>query len=561
MRSIRKIELVLVSLGLFGCAERIADPVPAAHPSDETPRRGGIVQLASFGDIRGLDPATVGDALSAGMIAHIYAGLVDFDATGKPIPDIAERWDISPDGLTYTFEMRRGVLFHDGEEVTADDVKRSIERALNKDTPNPFSSFFESIEGYTDYNKGKTESLDSVKVLGRYTLSIHLQKRDAMFLSVFALPPSRPICRSGGRTYDDAFQPCGAGPFKVPPNGWDHGRSLTLVRNDRYFKPGLPYVDGIVWSFAMSPLTQRYLLEAGKLDGNRELTLPDALRFARDDRWKPFGSYEAENQIGAINMNVEIPPFDNVEVRRAVAAAIDREHVRLVKTPNLRALGRILPLPVTGEDPDFPAQKHDLAAAREHMRRAGLENGWPHPITYLVARQGLDEQLAQLFQQELAPIGLQIEIRLVNWPTYITLQHRRHEVALSPGAWQQDFPDAADFLEPLFTTNAINDEDSNNTSFYSNKTLDTLLADARGEMDEKKRASMYREADAILCADAPWANVFSYRYFVVHQPYVRNYVPHIVWNEDMRTTWLDRAGKELEKHAGLFADPLKGRGR
>jgi peptide/nickel transport system substrate-binding protein len=480
----------------------------------------------------------------------MFAGLVDFDADGKVVPDLAERWDVSPDGLVYTFEMHRGVLFHDGDEVTADDVKRSIERALHPTTPNPYSSYFESIDGYADYAKGKTESLDAVRAEGRYVLSIRLSKRDAMFLSVFALPPSRPTCKSAGNRFDDAWLPCGAGPFKLAENGWERGRTLTLVRHEKYFKPGLPYLDRIVWSYGMSPLTQRYLFEAGELDGNRELSLVDALRFARDDRWKPYESYEAENQISAINMNVEIPPFDNVEVRRAVACAIDRDHIRLVNTTRLRPLGRILPRPITGDDPDFPAQKYDPEAAKEHMRRAGLPNGWPKPITYLVYRQGLDEQTAQLYQQALAPLGLQIEIRLVNYPTFIALTHRRHEVALSPGAWQEDFPDGATLLEPLFTTAAINDEDSNNTSFYSNKTLDDLLAKARSEMDPKARASMYREADAIVTSDAPWAPIHSYRYFAVHQPYVRGYKPNVVWNEDVREVWIDRDVREIEKRLG-----------
>lgn len=551
MRWIRKTEFVLLAcVACVACSEPISAPIAAAHPDDPMPRKGGTYHFASFGDIKTLDPVNPSDSLSAGVLEHVFAGLVDFDPDGKVVPDIAERYDVSPDGLLYTFEMRRNVLFHDGEEVTADDVKRSIERALHKDTPNPYSSYFEAIEGYGDYAKGKTESLASVRAEGRYVLSVRLAKPDAMFLSVFALLPARPTCKSAGNRFSDDWVPCGAGPFKLAESGWERGRTVTLVRHEKFFKPGLPYLDRIVWSFGMSPLTQRYQLESGDLDGNRELSLVDALRFSRDERWKPFGSYEAENTINAINMNVEVPPFDNVEVRRAVACALDREHIRLVRSPNLRPLGRIFPPPITGDDPDFPSQKFDLEAAKEHMRRAGLPDGWPKPITYLVYRQGLDEQTAQVFQQQLAPLGLNLEIRLVNYPTFIALTHRRHEVAMSPGAWQEDFPDGATLLEPLFTTAAINDEDSNNTAFYSNKTLDDLLGKARVEMDTKKRAAMYREADAIVTSDAPWATVFSYRYYAVHQPYVRNYKPNVVFNEDVREVWLDRDAKTIERKLG-----------
>jgi peptide/nickel transport system substrate-binding protein len=264
-------------------------------------------------------------------------------------------------------------------------------------------------------------------------------------------------------------------------------------------------------------------------------------------------------------LNVEIPPFDNPEVRRAVACAVDRDRVRLLRSPNLRPLGRILPPYLAGDDPTFPAQKYDLAEALEHMKRAGLaydpktgQGGWPKVIPYVVYRQGLDEQVAQIFQQQLAAIGIRIELRLVNFPTFMALQRRRHEVAISPGAWAQDFPDPGDFLEPNFGTAAINDEDSNNISFYSNPALDDLLARARREMDAATRAKMYREADAIVTRDAPWVPVYAYRFFAVHQPYVRGYRPHAVWNEDMREAWIDRAGNALNKRAGLLGSILGG---
>jgi ABC-type transport system substrate-binding protein len=349
------------------------------------------------------------------------------------------------------------------------------------------------------------------------------------------------------------------------PGAWEHGRSITLTRHEGYFKPGLPYIDTIQWSYHMSPLTQRYLLEAGELEGNHELALADALRFHADPRWKPFGVYEAEIQTGAINLNVEIAPFDNVEVRRAVACAIDRERIHLLRITNLRPLGRMIPHYLAGDDPTFPEQKYDVAAALDHMKRAGLEydpktgrGGWPNTITYVVYRQGLDEQTAQIFQQELAAIGLRIELKLVNTTTFSALTRRRHEAAMSPGAWSQDFPDPGDFIEPIFATSAINDEDSNNSSFYSNPTLDDLLSRARREMDPTARAKMYRDADAIVTGDAPWVSVFAYRFFSVHQPYVRGYAPHPVWNEDMRTVWLDRAGHEIEKHAGVLGSVLEG---
>lgn len=552
MRSIRRIEAALACCAALAgaCAERLADPIPADHPGDPAPRRGGTLRLATFADIRGLDPAVQADALSTSVVEHVFAGLVDFDTDGRVVPDLAERWDVSADDLTYTFTLRQGVRFHDGEELTADDVKRSIERGLDKDTPNSFTSFYDSIEGFADFAKGKTPALSAVSVLGRYAVSIRLSRRDSMFLPALSLPVLRPVCRSGGRKYDADWAPCGAGPFRVAPGGWERGRGLTLARHDAYFRPGLPYLDRIVWSFGMSALTQRYRLEAGELDAHRELGFADALRFARDPRWSPSSTFDPENQTGVLNLNVEMPPFDNVEVRRAVASAIDREHVRLFRSTNLRPLGRILPPPLAGDDPTFPAQRFDLAAAREHMRRAGLPGGWPKPIPFVTWRDG--QQLAQMYRQQLRAIGLDLDIRLVSFPAYLAMTRRRGEVPISPAGWQQDFPDPGDFLEPIFSSSAINDEDSNNSSFYSNHALDDLLSRARGEPDAKKRAAMYRDADAMVCADAPWVPVFTYRGFVVHQPYARGYRPHPIWVEDAREMWIDRAAREIGRRAGVL---------
>jgi ABC-type transport system substrate-binding protein len=550
---------VAALIALAGCTERLPDPIPAAHPDDATPRRGGTIRMASFADIRGLDPTVVGDAFSAGIVAQIFSGLVDFDVEGKVVPDLAERVDVTPDGLTYTFPMRHGVVMHDGNELVADDVVRSIERALHPDTPNAFASFYESIAGFREWAQRKTPHLSGVRAEGRWVVSVTLSRRDAMFLSAFALPPMRPVCRSAGDRYDDTWMPCGAGPFRIPEGGWDRGRSLVLARHDAFYRPGEPYLDRIVWTFGMNAVTQRYKLEVGELDGDRELLLPDALRFSGDPRWKPFGVFETDAQIGAVNMNVEMPPFDNVEVRRAVAAAIDRDALRLLRTPNVRAAGRVLPPPIAGNDPSFPAQRYDPKAALDHMARAGLAydpvtktGGWPHPITYLVTRQGLDEGMAQVLQQQLARIGIRLEIRLVNFPTFLSLTRRRKQAAISPQGWVQDFPDAGDFLEPMFSTGSINDEDSNNTSFYSNPRVDDLLAKARGELDPARRKSLYREVDAIVCDEAPWAPIYTYRFYAVHQPYVRGYVPNAVWSEDHRRTWLDRGAAEAKKHAGVL---------
>ncbi len=552
--------LVAVLAGT-ACKDPVTAPIAAAHGDDQTPVRGGHLQLASFADIKTLDPAVAADTLTAEALELMFAGLVDFDAQGNVVPDLAERFEQSDDGLVYRFFLRQSALFQDGTPVTAEDVKQSIERALHPDTPSSFASFYDHIAGYDDYTARKTPHLSGVVVEGERVVAIHLREPDATFLAAFAMMALRPVCKSAGSTYSDTWKPCGAGPFKLLPGGWDRGRSLTLVRHEGYFRPGMPHFDAITWSYGMNVVTQRFKLEAGDLDMTHELGLGDTLRFQHDPRWKGLGAYDAAPSIQGEGMNVEMPPFDNVEVRRAVAAAIDRREMALLRTPNLTALHRVLPSTFVGDAP-FPAakyQSYDLAAALEHMKRAGYpydpktgKGGYPRTITYVVYKQGLFEATGQILQQQLARIGIHIELKIVSYPTYLSLTKRRHTVAMAPQAWLQDFPDESDFFEPLFASSAINDEDSNNGAFYSNPKLDALLKTARRELDPATRKKMYDQADAIVCEDAPWAMTLTYRSFGVHQPYVKGLVSHAVWPDFVREAWLDKAAKAVTARAGVL---------
>jgi peptide/nickel transport system substrate-binding protein len=206
-------------------------------------------------------------------------------------------------------------------------------------------------------------------------------------------------------------------------------------------------------------------------------------------------------------------------------------------------------------------QTYDLAAAREHMKKAGLEHGWPAPIPYFVYKQGLSGMAAQVVQQDLAKIGLQIELRETSYPTYLAITRRRGKAAMSPASQTQDFPDPSDFLELLFTKSGIADDGTNNFAFYVNDALDALLARARKTIDPAERTRMYADAERIVCDDAPWAFEYAYRFFHVHQPYVRGYRVHPVWSDDASGVWIDRAGAASAKTASRLLGPVLGGAR
>lgn len=544
LRTLHTLAVALMVSVLTGCDEKLTAPIGPAT-GHATPQRGGVLQLASFGDIYSLDPPSATGALADAILGLMFAGLVDYDERGQVVPDLAARFDVVDEGLTYRFHLREGVRFHDGEELTAEDVKRSIERALHPDTPNAQSSFFDRIEGYRAYATRETTTLTGIRVEGRLALSIHLRERDATFLAALATQRLRPVCRSAGRTYSDTWIPCGTGPFRFA--AWDRGRELRLVRHASYFKSDLPYLDGVTWSFSMPILTQRSRFTQGSLDIVRDLSHPDAMRFGKDPRWSPFVTYLPATHVGGFSMNTELAPFDNVEVRRAVAAAVRRQYLALIRPNTIVPFGSAIPPGIPGFDPQFQGQSDNLDEALLHMQRAGFafdpetgRGGYPHPVDIYAFRQGLYEFTVQFLQQELSRIGIRLKIHVVSYPSFLALTRRQGKVALSPQDWLMDFPDPSNFFEPLFSSAAINPIDSSNTSFYRNTKLDDLLARARREQDTPLRYALYGEANRIVKDDAPWAFTHAYRAFEARQPYVRNYAPHPVWVFDVRRAWLDR---------------------
>jgi ABC-type transport system substrate-binding protein len=559
MRSTRAVERALVGVAaslvaIVGCARALESPIAAAHPDDDTPRHGGTLHLASFADIATLDPPIASDMFTSSVLRLVYAGLVDFDATGNVVPDLASRIDAIDDGLAYRFTLREGVRFHDGTELSADDVKRSIERALAPTTPSPTAGFYESIEGFEAYTTKGAPHLAGVVVEGRYVVTIRLHEYDAAFLPALAMAALRVTGPSAGDRYSPSWGACGAGPFRVPAGGWERGRTLTLVRNESYFRAGLPYLDAVTWQLSSSTLSEGFEFARGEIDAVRDLTQPDTMRYQADDRWKPFGAREPVHGMEGEAMNTEMPPFDNVEIRRAVAAAIDRDHLVMLKSSNLIPVTKPVPPGLPGYDPHFEGQHYDYDAALSHMKKAGYafdpatgRGGWPAPIVYDVAKQSLQEITAQSMQQDLAKIGLRVELRMSSLPTLYSITHRRGKSQMSPQGWQMDFPDPSNLLDSLFSSKAINDEDSMNYAFYRSANVDDDLARGRHERDPRERARLYEDAERTICDDAPWAFEFAYRFFQVHQAYVRNLRVHPVWTNDVIEVWLDRDRDRLTR--------------
>ncbi len=540
----------LAALATAACGGEGVKP-PIGRARDIPPQHGGTLHTAFFVDIRTLDAATAFDTGSSTIEQLIYDTLVSYDKKGHLVPQLAESVDTSPDGKHYTFTLRRGVVMQDGNELKASDVKRSIERALDKDTPCPVPSFYDRIAGYKAFHNGKAEHLAGIRVTGDYTVVFDLSEPDATFMPKMALPVTAPLCRTAGRKYHRDFKPCGAGPFKLVR--FEHSQVIELERNQGYWQKGKPYLDRIVWYLSMQTYTQRFKFEDGKLDYMREFGLADGMLYRAAKSWKGMGEWEPSMGTNGTFMNCQMKPFDNVHMRRAVAFAINRKQISSIRPGQVRPQYKVVPNAIIPDPPGYPGQHYDYQRALEEMRLAGYpydpetgKGGYPQTIQYLAILNSYAQEAAEIMQQQLARIGIKIEIQIVGYPTFLAKTGRAHTVQMGYVGWNADYPDASDFFEPILSTTAIQPEDSQNSAFFSNKELDQLLVKARDSRDKQARLGMYRRAEQIVADQAPWATAYSYRYFELWQPYVHGYRPHPILQQYVREMWLDTAEK---KHA------------
>jgi ABC-type transport system substrate-binding protein len=539
-------------------------PPPAASDPNAPPRKGGVFRYASNSDFASIDPAVAFDTESAPFVEMMFDGLVATDADGRIVPSLAERWEVLDGGRTYRFSLRTGVRMHDGTLLEADDVKRSAERALAKETACPAAQFFSRIVGFDAWNSGRATELTGIVVEGPHTITFHLSTPDATFLSVLTLPTLRPVCRSAGRRYEDEFarHACGSGRFRL--EAWEPGRFISVRRFDGHRDADRTWLDGLRLSFGVANATQRLLFEHGELDALDQVLRTDLIRFREDPRWAPFVHGKVQVATYGELLNTGVAPFDDARVRKAVAAAIDRAAFARYFESGSVVTGRLMPPGMPGVTADLVGQSSDLSRALSLMAEAGYpfdpstgRGGYPKPITYYTSEGESALRYAQLIQYQLSRIGLRLELRVVSFSQYNTILGRPGAVPMGFTGWVMDYPDPSDFFEPIFTRAAIASEGSTNWAFYSNPKLDALVERAHVETDADRRRAMYAEAEQLVCDEAPWAFVYNPLQPEILQPWVHGSIKHPYLLHYFFNTWLDRRDAELARRDGRPWSPAR----
>ena len=398
----------------FRCLFLILSLVLMVCPAfSQTPIKGGSLMVCQPAEPPGLDPtAGTEAAIDRVVYANIYEGLVKVDSSGVFLPGLANGWNISADGLVYTFNLRKGVVFHNGETFDAAVAKWNLERAAKPENGNIHPEYFNGIE--------------SIATPDSHTLTIRLKAVDALFIAHMAEGDAVMLPMKG---YEDAkSNPIGTGPFKFVK--WVRGDRVEMVRFDGYWNPFLPYLNRVTFRFISDPAAQIAALKAGDIDVIGYIAAPEsAMMLEKDKRFKVFAGTTTGEVI--MSTNNQAAPFDNLLVRRAMAHAIDRQAV-----VDLVMFGYGTPIgshwsPSTPYYKDLTGRyPYDPEKARALLKEAGYPNGFSATIK-LPAIYSYSRRAGEVIADMLSKVGIDLTIEIVEWGQWIDRIFKKKEYQLT----------------------------------------------------------------------------------------------------------------------------------
>jgi peptide/nickel transport system substrate-binding protein/oligopeptide transport system substrate-binding protein len=485
-----------------------------------------------------LDPAFLTDIYATPVALQIFDGLVQFDANLNVIPCIAKSWEASRDGLVWTFHLRQGVKFHHGREVQADDFVYTFTRILDPRTASPRAWLFERVQGAAQFRAGATEHVEGLQALDAYTLQITLSQPYAPFISLLGMAQSQVVPREEVQRLGAEFgrRPVGAGPFRFV--NWVAGEEITLEANEAYYE-GRPFLDRLHFRIIKNYQEILAEFEKGTLeDVNLTLTSQEGTSLSRDPRFRFVRKPLLATTF--LWLNTSQGPLSKRKLRQAINYAIDREAMisTIRQGRQMQARG-ILPLGMPGYSPDLAGYTYDFSRARQLLAEAGYPEGKDLPPIELwtSSKNTAAVQEHEAIKRDLERLDIRVDLFTAeNWTQFTTEVLGKRPGAMYRYTWFADFPDPDNFLFSLFHS-----QSPDNYANYSNPAVDHLLEQARSEGDYLKRIALYRQAEALIMADAPVVNLMYYYSEHLYQPYVQGIELNAQGGQymPMKKIWLD----------------------
>ena len=498
-------------LGTIGFAVTMAIASPMAHA--QTPP--DVLVVGQIAEPKSLDPSTVTAVNDFRILMNVYDGLVRYrDGTLEVEPSLAKSWTISDDGLTYTFELRSGVKFHDGSPFNAEAVKFTFDRMLDKNHPShdtgpfPLAFFFSAIK--------------SVDAVDEDTVRFTLKNPYAPFLSNLAYPTGLIVSPAGVRKFGKDFgrHPSGTGPFKFAE--WESNAKVVVTRNDDYWD-GVPALEAVVFR----PITDANTRVAEMLSGGIDLMVEIPPDSVAQFNGNGFSLHEqAGPHVWFLILNAKEGPFKDKRVRQAVNYAIDKKALveNVLQGTAEIAAGPTPPAFAWAYNDALQPYPYDPEKAKALIKEAGAEGA---KLTFYVTEGGsgmLDPiPMGAAIQADLAKVGFDVKIETYEWNTFLGKVNPGLEgkADMAEMAWMTNDPDTLPYL--ALRTGAWPDKKGFNSGYYSNPEVDKLLEAARKSTDQAERAKLYKKMQMIVHDDAPWVFVANWKQNAASRDTVKNF--------------------------------------
>lgn len=460
------------------------------------PKHGGIVVVAIATDPGGLNPAVTTQGGVHLICGSIFSGLVAQDFALNPVPDLAERWEVSTDGRTYTFHLARQALFHDGAEVTSQDVRFTFEELLLKYhsrtrtsigdnlrriiTPDPKTVVFE-------FNRPYAAFLQLIDVTNAPIMPRHLYEG------------SDPL------TSPHNTKPVGSGPFKLAE--WLKGDHITLIRNESYFKKGKPYLDRVVYRVMPAASMAAIAFEKHEVDYILNLSPLDVKRF-ENMRGVVVSNKGREGfaTVETLIPNLTRAPLSNLSVRRAMAHAIDKKFLvdKILLGMGAPATGPVSSMLGWAYNAHVEKYEHDPARANQLLDEAGYPrraDGVRFRLRFVHAPSY--GKVAEAVRDQLHEVGIAIDLQLLEFSAAVDMVYVKKDFDLGFASFENG-PDPDVGVKRTVVSSNIGPIPFSNGAGYRNRRVDELFSLASSELDRARRGALYFEAQDILVRDLPY---------------------------------------------------------
>ena len=509
----------------------------------QAPKRGGTLRVAYGNEILGMDFYTTPGYEMVWVATNVGCGLVSITPDGKFVPDAAESWQISPDGLLYTFKLRKNVLFHDGTKVDAAAVKFTFDHVLDPANRANMRQFLGAVH--------------SVEVVDPHTVQIRLKQPYAFMMHVLATYRMGMILISPTATQKyspeerRAGKPealVGCGPFKLVE--WVKGTHLVMDRFDKYFEPGLPYLDRVVIRTIKDPVTQLAAFKAGEIDFIADFSADhvDTLR-AQNPRAQIMTGKETTPMVAMMKVTVPAegkPPmskdraphaiFNDIRVRKAVGCyGIGRKEIVKIAYKGAATpwVGIIPPGTMDTVDVNHMCP-YDPARAKALLAEAGY--GPQKPLTFELmtnTEKSVFSVIAAVIKEQMSRIGVTANIRLVDKPSWMT-------TATLDGAFDMYVEDLASLLTVDQNSYLSASSAAWNHSRHTDARIDEFYARYAREMDPVKRKAIARELQEFSADKLYWNTISGSPFYQAAQPWMKDYVYQAEFKVLYKKVWLDK---------------------